>query len=280
MSIARAPHASVPHRSGSWSSAASVSASVSRVLVGVGCASLIALLAGCPKPPPPKMPPKEVPRLSQMSDREGERGDVVSEAVQSGSNQARIKYDCGPPHSQGTEGRGVLSAEIGKCEFNKTENRITLSNESTAECSTFLLTINNYKGAGTYNTSALGKLSLGTAQMSQPACKWNGTMCLDWEGTSGPHPESNCTVEITSDGGLQYGTAGATLSGTFVCADFIGPWKGCAGAPAKVNCSVTAASFSVAGCTVVKGAAGAAPADAAKDPGPGGKKKGGKKGSK
>lgn len=277
MSISRAPLA----RHTATATAPRKPSRTSSVLIagaGLAALGLTTLLVGCPKPPPPRMPPKEVPRLNQMGDKEGERGDVFLDAVQSGSNLARMKYNCGPPSSVGTEGRGVLSAEITKCEFNRAENKVTLSNESTAECNTFFLTVTNYKGSGTYNTSSLGKLSLGTAQMSQAACKWNGTLCMDWDGQSGPHPESNCTVEITSDGGLQYGTAGATVSGTFVCADFIGPWKGCAGAPAKVNCSITGASFSVAGCTVTgKAGAGGGAQTPDKDAG---KKKGGKKGAK
>jgi hypothetical protein len=220
----------------------------------VGSSVLTMLLAGgCPpKLPPPKMPPKEVPRINQVSNSDGERADVVADAVQQGSNQARVLYDCGPPASQGIEGKRVLSAEISKCVFDFAQKTLVIGNDNQAECSTFLLTISGYHGQGTYNTSGLGKLSLGTAKMRSAACGWDGTMCLDWNGSSGPHPEASCTVEITNDPGVQYGTVSSgTVSGTFVCSDFLDPWKGCAGAPAKVNCSVARASFSVAGCTVI-----------------------------
>lgn len=209
------------------------------------------VLAGCPKPPPPKLPPKEVPQLGQVGNTAGERSDVVADAVQQGSNLARSLFDCGAPHSQGAEGRGVLSADLTKCEFDWVKKELTITDGSATECPNFLLTLTGFKGPGTYNTSGLGKLSFGTAKMRQTACSWDGNMCLEWNGSSGPHPETSCTVEINSDGGLQYGTAGATVSGTFVCDRFQNPWKGCAGAPAKVGCVIARASFSVAGCNVL-----------------------------
>jgi len=196
------------------------------------------------------MPPREVASVNKLTDTTGERSDVVADAVQSGSNLARILYDCGSPHSQGTEGKAVLSTEVTKCEFDRAQGTLTLSAQSTAECQTFLVTINPYKGPGTYNTSSLGKLSFGTARMRHAACGWDGNQCLEWNGQSGPHPEASCTIEVNSDGGLQYGTAASTVSGTFVCDGFASPYKGCAGAPAKSSCVISRASFSVAGCTV------------------------------
>lgn len=209
------------------------------------------VLAGCPKPPPPKMPPKEVPQLGGVATSAGERGDVVADAVQQGSNMARVLFDCGVPHSQGAEGKGVLSSDLTKCELDWAKKELIITDGSSADCPSFLMNVTAYKGPGTYNTSALGKLSFGTAKMRQAACNWDGTMCLDWNGASGPHPESSCTVEINSDGGLQYGTSGATISGTFVCDGFQSTWKGCAGAPAKVSCVIARASFSIAGCNVI-----------------------------
>jgi len=231
---------------------------LARSLVFAGAAlGIVAAGAGCPpKPPPSKLPPTDVPRIGQVGDASGERSDVVADAVQQGSNQARIQYDCGPPQSQSVEGKGTLSADISKCELNRADGTLTLSNQSYADCPLFLLTINSYHGPGTYNTSSLGKLSFGTAKLRHPACKWDGNLCLDWNGASGSHPEASCTIEINSDGGLQYGTSGATLSGTFVCADFNSSYKGCAAAPAKASCIVSRASFSVAGCS----SAGAPPA--------------------
>ena len=210
---------------------------------------------GCPKPPPPKLPPKEVPKVNQLIDSTGERQDVIADAVQNGSNQARITFDCGPPHSQGIEGKGILTVEASKCEFNRQEKTLVLSNGSATECPTFLLTITDYKGPGTYNTSALGKISLGTAKMRQPICQWEGSLCMDWNGPSGPHPDASCTMEVGQDGGLQYGTSGATITGTFVCDNFVSPYKGCAGSPAKASCVVSRASFSIAGCAVTGNAA-------------------------
>jgi hypothetical protein len=196
-------------------------------------------------------PPKDVPRISNVGDNSGERGDVVADAVQQGSNQARILYDCGPPQSQGIDGKAVLAADLSKCEFNRGDQTLVISNQSYAECPLFLITINGYHGPGTYNTSSLGQLSFGTAKLRQPACKWDGSLCLDWNGANGSHPEANCTIEINSDAGLQYGTSGSTVSGTFVCSDFNSPYKGCAGAPARTSCAISRASFSVAGCNVV-----------------------------
>jgi hypothetical protein len=193
-----------------------------------------------------------VPRLGAVSGTEGDRADVIVDAVQQGANLARIQFDCSQPPSLGAEGRGVLSSDITQCVFDFATKTLTISNETTADCPTFLLTLNNYHGTATYNSSFLGKLSLGTAKMRQEACRWDGSMCLDWNGASGAHPEASCTVEITNDPGVQYGTlSSGTVSGTFVCTDFLNPtWKGCAGAPAKVACGVTRASFSVAGCMV------------------------------
>jgi hypothetical protein len=219
------------------------------------------------------MPPKEVPRIGQVGDTTGERSDVVADAVQQGSNAARAVYDCGPPQSQGVDGKGVLNVDITKCEYNKTEGTLVISNQSYADCPLFLLTINNYHGPGTYNTSSLGHMSFGTAKLHQPACKWDGSLCLEWNGASGPHPEASCTIEVNSDGGLQYGTSGATVSGTFVCADFASPYKGCAAAPAKAACVVNRASFSIAGCSVTSGAAGGSGAGGAKDKGKAGPKR-------
>ncbi len=224
-----------------------------RVLVlALGAVTLLTA-SGCPpKPPPPRLPPREVPRLGNVAGTEGDRADVIVDAVQQGANLARIQYDCAQPPSVGAEGRGVLSTEINKCVFDFASKTLTISNENQADCPTFLLTLNNYHGQATYNTSFLGKLSLGTAKMRQAACKWDGSLCLDWDGASGPHPEASCTIEISYDPGVQYGTlSSGTVSGTFVCTDFFSPWKGCAGAPARVACAVTRASFSVAGCTVI-----------------------------
>lgn len=224
----------------------------SLLLFGAAVGALSTLAACPPKNPVPELPPKEVARINNVGDSAGERGDVVADAVQQGSNQARVQYDCGPPHSQAVEGRGILSADLSKCEFNRDTNTLVISNQSYAECPLFLLTITNYRGKGTYNSSALGQLGFGTAKLRHPACKWDGGICLDWNGATGPHQEANCTVEINSEGGLQFGTTGATVSGTFVCSDFNSTYRGCPGAPAKGSCIVSRASFSVAGCNVVK----------------------------
>jgi hypothetical protein len=215
--------------------------------------STLLLLGGCPaKPPPPKLPPTSVPRLGNVSGTDGDRADVILDAVQQGANLARLQYDCSQPPSDGIAGRGVLSSDINKCVFDFATKTLTIGNDGQADCPTFLLTLNNYHGQATYNTSFLGQLSLGTAKMRQEACHWDGSMCLDWNGASGPHAEASCTIEITYDPGVQYGTlSSGTVSGTFVCTDFLGPYKGCAGAPAKVACAIPRASFSVAGCTVI-----------------------------
>jgi hypothetical protein len=97
-------------------------------------------------------------------------------------------------------------------------------------------------------------VSFGLASLRQPTCSWEGNLCLDWSRERNIHPEASCTVEINSDGGLQYGTSGATVSGTFVCSAFVSPWKGCAGAAAVAGCAITRGSFSVAGCTVTNSA--------------------------
>ncbi len=213
----------------------------------------ILTLAGCPpKPVAPKLPPREVPRLGNVSGTEGDRADVIVDAVQQGANLARIQFDCSQPPTLGAEGRGVLASDVTSCVFDFAAKTLTMSNDVKSDCPTFLLTLNNYHGQGTYNTSYLGKLSLGTAKMRQDACRWDGTMCLDWSGPAGPHPEASCTVEITHDPGVQYGTlSSGTVSGTFVCTDFLNSWKGCAGAPARVACGIPRASFSVAGCQVI-----------------------------
>jgi hypothetical protein len=215
------------------------------------------------------MPPKDVPRIGNVTDANGERSDVVFDAVQSGSNKASIQYDCGPPQSSGVLGRGVLPVDLSKCEFSRGEQTLVIANQSFADCPLFLLTLTGFHGPGTYNTSSLGHISFGTAKLNQAACKWDGSLCLDWDGAKGPHPEASCTIEISSDGGLQYGTSGATVSGTFVCSEFNSPYKGCAGAPAKTSCVISRASFSVAGCNAI----GAAPAA----PSPGKGKAGGKR---
>ena len=242
---------------------------VRSLLLAGAAVTTLGTLSGCPpKPPQPELPPRDVAHVGNVGDSAGERGDVVADAVQQGSNLAKIQYDCSPPHSQSLEGRGILSADISKCEFNRAENILTISNQSYADCPLFLITINGFKGRGTYNTSSLGKLGFGTAKLRHPACKWDGNVCLDWNGSSGSHPEANCTVEIVSDGGLQYGTSGATVSGTFVCSDFNSPYRGCPGAPAKGSCVVSRASFSVAGCDVT-GATQPAPGPAGKNGKPG-----------
>jgi hypothetical protein len=234
------------------------------VLLGLGSCT--------PKPPPPKLPPSSVPRLGNVSGTDGDRADVILDAVQQGANLARLQYDCSQPPSEGIAGRGVLSSDITKCVFDFASKTLTISNDGQADCPTFLLTLNNYHGQAAYNTSFLGQLSLGTAKMRQEGCHWDGSMCLDWNGQSGPHPESSCTIEITYDPGVQYGTlSSGTVSGTFVCTDFLGPYKGCAGAPAKVACAVTRASFSVAGCTVIN-----KPAEGPKKKSDGKKARGGK----
>lgn len=209
------------------------------------------LLSGCPKPPPPKLPPKEVPKVDQIIDSRGERQDVITDAVESGSNSARILFDCGQPQSQGVAGRAVLNVEATKCEFNRKDKTLLLTNGNAADCQTFAININEYTGKGTYNTSSLGKLSFGMAKMRQAACKWDGSLCMDWNGASGPHPEASCTFEIVSDGGLAFGTSDSTITGTFVCDNFTLPYAGCPGSPAKVSCVIPRASFSIAGCSVI-----------------------------
>jgi hypothetical protein len=225
---------------------------LSNLLLCSAAVTALSTLTACPpKQLQPELPPKEVARISNVGDSAGERGDVVADAVQQGSNQARIQYDCSPPHSKSVEGRGVLAADLSKCELNREDNSLIISNQSYADCPLFLITINGFRGKGTYNSSSLGKLGFGTAKLRQAACKWDGSVCLDWNGTSGPHPEANCTVEISSSGGLEFGTTGATVSGTFVCSDFNSPYRGCPAAPATASCVISRASFSVAGCNAV-----------------------------
>lgn len=212
-------------------------------------ASLTVLFGACqPKPTPTKLPPKEVPSIQNVSDGTGSRGNIYDEAVAAGSNQARVSYDCGPPHGKNVEGKGVLSAQLSRCEIDTATKAVVLSGEG-GDCAPFLINISEYKGPGTYNTSSLSSLSFGLAKLKQQACNWDGSLCLDWS-QKGSHAETTCTVEINSDGGLQYGTAGATVSGTFTCTAFVSPFKGCAGVPVTAGCGINRGSFSVAGCQV------------------------------
>ncbi len=206
---------------------------------------------GCqPKPLPPKLPPKEVPHLSALTDTDGERGSVIGDAVAAGSNQARIAYDCGPAFGKNVEGSGTVSRTISRCEMDTTARTVVLASEDQEDCPGFLLTLVNYHGPGTYNTASLGPIGFGIAKVRQTACNWEGNLCLDWNGAQGPHGNTSCTIEINSDGGLQYGTSGAVISGTFVCSAFISPFTGCAGNnKAVAGCGVTRASFSAAGCS-------------------------------
>lgn len=221
---------------------------------------LVALLGpglspGCqPKAPPPRLPPAEIPHLGQVQGSTGQRGSVVQDAVQVGSNQARVTYECGRPHGENVDGGAVLNPPITHCEIDTDKKAVTLSDDSKEDCPGFLVAISDYRGPGTYNTSSLGALSFGIAKLRQDKCGWEGNLCLNWSGPAGPHKDTSCTVEINSDGGLQYGTTGATVSGTFVCSAFVSPWKGCAGVSAVAGCAVTRGSFSVAGCTAVSSA--------------------------
>lgn len=213
---------------------------------------LLALGPGCaPKPQPTRLPPKEVPHIQNVSDDTGARSNILDDAVQVGSNQARLVYDCGPPYGRNVEGKGVLTASVTRCEADTTTQTVTLRAEQGEECPSFLLVMNPYRGPGTYNTSNLSQLSFGLAKLRQPACKWEGNLCLEWNRQGQVHPEATCTVEVSSDGGLQYGTSGATISGTFVCSAFLSPFRGCAGVQATAGCGVVRGSFSVAGCTTV-----------------------------
>jgi hypothetical protein len=218
----------------------------------LACGSLLlsATFACQPKPTPQRLPPKEVPHLDNVGDGTGSRGNISDDAVQVGSNQARISYDCGPPHGKNVEGKGVLSAPLVRCEIDTATKAVTLAGETGGECAPFVINISDYKGAGTYNTSNISSVSFGLAKLRQAACKWDGNLCLEWS-QKGAHPETTCTVEINSDGGLQYGTSGATVSGTFTCSAFVSPFKGCAGVSATAGCGITRGSFSAAGCQVV-----------------------------
>jgi hypothetical protein len=215
------------------------------------CAPLVLSALGCqPKPQPTKLPPKEVPHLQNVGDGTGSRGNISDDAVQAGSNQARISYDCGPPHGKNVEGKGVLSATLVRCEIDTATKAVTLAGETGGECAPFVINISDYKGAGTYNTSTMSGVSFGLAKLRQPACNWDGSLCLEWS-QKGAHPETTCTVEVNSDGGLQYGTSGATVSGTFACSAFVSPFKGCAGVSVTAGCGIARGSFSAAGCQVV-----------------------------
>lgn len=219
-------------------------------------ATLATVTLGCPaKPPPPKLPPKELPRLQQLDDTTGQRGSVIDDAVQAGSNQAKITYSCAPPHGRNVDGSGLLSTKVSRCEIDTATKTVTLSNESNDDCPGFVLSLTDYHGKGTYNTSSITQLSFGIAKVRQAACRWDGSICMNWSRADKIHPETQCTVDINSDGGLQYGTMGATLSGTFVCSAFTSAFNGCAGVVASAGCGITRGSFSVTGCTPQSSAA-------------------------
>lgn len=229
-----------------------------RMSLLVSAAAVLPLLGCAPKPPPPKLPPRQLPQVQKLDDPTGQRGNVVDEAVQIGSNTAKLSYNCGPPHGKNVEGSGRLSVQVTRCEFDQGTRTLTLTNEAQEECPTFLISLTDYRGGGTYNTASINQVSFGPAKVRQNACRWEGTICMNWS-RAGSHPEANCTVEITNDGGLQYGTAGATVSGTFSCSAFTSPFKGCAGVSATPGCAITSGSFSVAGCSTSGTAAPAVP---------------------
>ncbi len=221
-------------------------------------AGLLYATLGCePKPPPPKLPPTQVAHIQTLDDPTGQRRNVVDDAVQVGSNVAKISYNCAPPNGKNVEGNGRTNVPVGKCEYDQGTKTLTLSNDSKDDCPTFLLTLTDYHGRGTYNPASLVQASFGVARVRQSACRWEGEICMNWS-RAGVHPEANCTFEITSDGGLQFGQAGATISGTFTCSAFVSPFSACAGVSAVPGCGITAASFSVAGCAV-SGSQGGAP---------------------
>src|SRR5437660_203154 len=71
----------------------------------VGSVSTLALLfaPGCqPKPAPQRLPPKEVPQLQGIGDKDGQRGNVVKDAVPVGSNLAHLQYDTSGATVSGT----------------------------------------------------------------------------------------------------------------------------------------------------------------------------------
>lgn len=218
----------------------------------LACLTLLALapltLASCQ--PKQKLPPKVVPKVDVLLDSEGQRVNVVADAVQVGSNLARLVYDCRTPHGINIEGGGVLAPTLTRCEFNQESQQLTIAGDGGGDCAAFLMTVTAYRGPGTYNTSALGALSFGTAKVKQRACNFEANICMDWNGAQSAHADTTCTVEIGSDGGLQYGAMGATVSGTFVCSAFRNDWKGCPGASATTGCAITRGSFSIAGCNV------------------------------
>src|SRR5205823_3173554 len=110
---------------------------------------------------------KEVPRLQGLSDSTGQRSSNVEDAVQAGSNMARITYDCGPPHGKNIDGKGTLSPALTRCEIDTATKTVTLSGETGQECPAFLISFTDYHGVGTYNTASLGELSFGVAKVRQ-----------------------------------------------------------------------------------------------------------------
>lgn len=229
---------------------------------------LLALGPAACSTPKTKLPPKEVPQVDSLYGNQGQRSAVIADAVQVGSNLARFAYDCAPPHGRGVEGGAVLAPIVQRCELDQATQTLTISGaDATDECAPFLLTLSGYRGPSTYNTASLTALSFGLAKVRQKACSYEGTLCMNWNGQSGSHGTTNCTVEISGDGGLQYGNLGATVSGTFVCTAFLGAHKGCDGAPAVTGCGIPRGSFSVAGCVVTGQKPGAAPGPEKKKPG-------------
>lgn len=216
------------------------------------CFALLALLplslAGCQ--PKVKLPPRTVPQVGQLTENSGQRDTIIADAVQAGSNLARLAYDCATPYGLNVEGAGVLAPTLSRCEYNQETQELAIAGDEQSDCPAFRLTLTRYHGPGTYNTSSLGSLSFGTAKVSQRACNFEANLCMNWNGATGPHPDTTCTIEVTSDGGLQYGTLAATVSGTMVCTAFRSDWKGCPGVKAQTGCAITRGSFSVAGCAV------------------------------
>lgn len=241
-------------------------AKLPRIVLLCGAPLLLGSLGCQPKPAPPKLPPREVPQLQVYETNAGQRSSVVQDAVQVGSNLARFAYQCAPAAGKGKaagdrearsaaviEGKGVLSAPLGRCELDLTTHTVTLASAGDEdECPRFQIVLTDYHGPDTYNTAALRTLSFGLAKVQQPACKWDANLCLNWSAASSVHPEASCTVVINSDGGLQYVTGGATISGTFGCSSFISSFKGCSdGERATVDCAIPSGSFSLAGCSAV-----------------------------
>lgn len=211
---------------------------------------LLSALAGAACQPKVKLPPRVVPQVGLLQDSDGQRLNVVADAVQVGSNLARLQYDCNTPHGINVEGAGVLAPTLTRCEFNQESQLLTIAGDGGGDCAAFLMTVTKYAGPGTYNTSALGALSFGTAKVRQRKCNFEANLCMEWNGAQSAHAETTCTVEISGDGGLQYGTLAATVSGTFVCSAFRNDWKGCPGVEARTGCAITRGSFSIAGCNV------------------------------